>query len=124
MNQDITSKEIENFFKNCRVEDIHQKLNNVEWKEMDNIYKRGSRLIDIIAVSPGLIEVVEGCVLLEINNIVISDHRSYIIDLNLQRYFDKTFSEWDAINKSTLNPSRRLHREKFIEILDDQLQIF
>jgi len=72
---------------------------------MDNMHKRGSRPIDTIAVSPGLIDILEEYVLLEINDIVILDYRSYIIDLNLQRYFDNTFSKWDAINKSTLNPS-------------------
>ena len=54
INQDITSKEIERFFNKCEVEDIHYKFNNIACKEIDNIYKRGSRPIDTIVATTGI----------------------------------------------------------------------
>ena len=60
---------------------------------MNNTHNRDSSPIDNIAVSLGLIKVVKGHVLLETNDILISDYRSYMIDLNFQRYFDETFSK-------------------------------
>ena len=57
----------------------------------------------------------------ECNDIILTDHRSYIIDLNLEAYFDQHLSEWDQINHSILNPSRRSHREKFYMSLHTQL---
>ena len=43
------------------------------------------------------------------------DHRSYLIDTNLEQYFDKEFLGWNKINKEMINPNKRTHREKFKE---------
>ena len=67
---------------------------------------------------------IEGYKLIETNEIVISDYYTYIIDVNLNEYFKEYFSQWDKINKSPLNLSRRLHYKKFIEELEKQIDIF
>jgi len=41
---------------------------------MDNIYKIRSRLINTITISLGIIEYIEGCALLELDKIVLSDY--------------------------------------------------
>ena len=60
---------------------------------MDNMYKRGSRPIDTIIAAIGIIQVIIGCKLIEINEIVILDHCTYIIDVNLNKYFEEYFSQ-------------------------------
>ena len=47
--------------------------------------------------------------LLETNEIVISDHRSYSFYINFEEYFSETFSTWDKINKRQLDPEKRSH---------------
>ena len=53
---------------------------------------RGSKLIDSIVAIPRTLEVVEGCKSLESNDIVITVHRGYIININFKSYFEENFS--------------------------------
>ena len=42
----------------------------------------------------------------------------------MEEYFDVEFSQWDNINRVMLNPSKRSHRETFVEVLEEQLNIY
>ena len=74
------------------------------------------------SVSHGMLEHIEGCRLLECKEIILTDHRSYLMYLNLEDYFQDQMSSWDEINKVMLNPSRKSHREKFVQSIEDQLE--
>ena len=91
---------------------------------MDRTHKSGSKPIDSFAVSAGILEYIEGCMLLEYNDIFEIDHRGYMVDVALDEYFELEFSSWDHINKVILNPARCSYREKFAEKLEDQLNIY
>ena len=52
----------------------------------------GIKVIGTIAASYSLIEYVKGCKLLEYNEIMVSDHRVHVIDMNLEDYFNKQLS--------------------------------
>jgi len=54
----------------------------------------------------------------------MSDYRAYLIDFNLEEYFQEEFSTWNNINKSILNPSRKSHRAIFLEELEQQLNTY
>jgi len=43
-------------------------------------------------VSSRVIELIEGVKLLDNNAIVMTDHRAYLMDFNLQEYFQDQFS--------------------------------
>ena len=81
----------------------------------------GSNPIDLIAVSEGLIDFVEGSKLIPHNEIVWSNHRAYIIDINLEDYFNKEMSSWDNINYVNLDPAKKSHRLTFLVELEEQL---
>ena len=66
---------------------------------------------------------VEGSKLCETNEILDTDHWGYVIDINLNDYFEEEFSTWDTINKSTLDPEKCTHREKFGQLIDENLDI-
>ena len=51
---------------------------------MDPTHKRGLRPIDIIAALSNVIECIEGYQLLEVNEIIISKHKSYLVDINFK----------------------------------------
>ena len=53
----------------------------------------------------------------EINEILDTNHHGYVVDIDLKEYFDQEFSSWDQINKSLLDLEKRLHREKFKELI-------
>ena len=63
----------------------------------------------------------EGSKLFEINEVINIDHRSYIIDINFESYFEEEFAEWDKINKSALDLGRSTHRQKYGEYADELL---
>ena len=71
---------------------------------MDKTYIGRSTLINSIVASPGLLEYVEGLKLMNNNDIILSDYRRYIVDINFKVYFNEWLSQWDKINKVVLNP--------------------
>ena len=123
-NQSIGDKEVRQFYAEIGICDIHHKINNIPYEKLDKTYKHGSSIIDSITASSRIMQYIEGCKLLEYNEIVESDHRVYMIDITIDEYFQAEFSEWDNINKVMLNPARRSHRERFIKSLGEQLNLY
>jgi len=123
-NQYIQSKEIQSFFNRLGLQDIHSKQNHIIIDELDNTNIKGSKPIDSIAVTDRILEYIEGSALLHHNEIVPSDHRSYLVDFNAKEYFNVNISKWQEINHVKLNPSRRSYREMFADELEAQLEIY
>jgi len=67
-------------------------FNKINFNQMDNIYHKGSVPIDSITVSPNLIECVKEYRLFETDELIIIDHHSCIINLNLEQYFREYLS--------------------------------
>ena len=74
------------------VRDVYQYFNMLELQEIDHTYCDRAKYINSLAVSDRIIPFLEGLALYEINEIMRSDHRSYVIDLNLEVYFEEQFS--------------------------------
>jgi len=56
--------------------------------QIDPTQIRGLKYIDGIFITEGVIEVIEESKLVEINNIVITDYRGYMFDMNIKSYFE------------------------------------
>ena len=56
---------------------------------MDHIYHNGTKCINSLTVSDGIIPFLEGLALFEISKTMRSDYRAYVIDLNLEAYFEE-----------------------------------
>ena len=123
-NQYLNDNEIKQFHEALEVHEIHPIVNAVPIHSIGKTYKNRSKPIDSIAATSGLIEYVDGYKLLGYNDVVESDHRSYMIEIAIEDYFNEQLSEWDSINKVVLNPVKRSHRKWFIEELENQLQIY
>ena len=123
LNQDVRSTEIQWFFNEIGLSDIHSRINKIEFENMSSANKNGSKPIDTIAATEGIIEHVDGCKLFSHAEVVISDHRPCVIDVNLEEYFNECFSSWDQIDSVKLNPSRRSHKDKFCEALEEQTDV-
>ena len=104
-NQGISEKAVRQFYAEIGVTDVHSKINNVMIIQLDKTYKRGSRAIDSIAASSGIMEYIEGSKLVDYSEIVESDHRGYVIDVAMEEYFEIEFSQWNTIDRVMLNPS-------------------
>ena len=71
---------------------MYYEANRILLNEIDNTHITGSKLINSIAVLNNLIEYIEGCKLIKAREILIDNYRLYIIDLNLERYFNEQMS--------------------------------
>ena len=58
-------------------------------EELDKMNIKGLSPIDSITTLEGVIEYVEDCKFLNINEIVCSDYRAYLININLEEYFEE-----------------------------------
>ena len=95
MNQDIALVEIYEFYTKLRVKDVNQRFNYIRVKDLSKTHRRGSKCIDSIVASPNIFECIEGSKLLEINEVLDTDYRLYLIDINLEYYIEEKFVYWD-----------------------------
>jgi len=75
INQDVYSKEIESFLIANSLFNIHQFINETEQEDKTSAYLYGSKTIDLIAASSRLISFIDGCQLVDFNEIILTDHR-------------------------------------------------
>lgn len=54
-----------------------------------------------------------GCEMVNFSAIVVTDHREFLIDIDINTYFNVTISEFNEILKIKLNPNRLSHKTKF-----------
>ena len=123
-NQDLNDNDVRKFHNAINVHEIHPIINDVQINQIGKTYKNGSKPINSIAATSGILEFIDGCELLGYNEVVETDHRSYVIDISLEEYFNDEISEWDNIDRVMLNPARRSHRENFFQELENQLNIY
>ena len=99
------------------IKDMYTTVNNTYYP-LDSTYTNESKIIDSTAMTVNLLDFVEGSILIETNEIITSNHRGYIIDMNLEDYFNKTLIIINKINHQILNLSRKSYKEKFNEKLE------
>ena len=87
LNQDTESREIQNFLVENGLIDTYQYVNNIAKGQYDKIYSRGSKYIDIVTITHRLMSYVRGCKLIETDEIIPSDHRGYLIDVNIKNVY-------------------------------------
>ena len=100
---------------------MHSRINYAPLNKLDKTCICGSNAIDSVAVLEGLMDFIEGSLLVSDNEIVNTDNRVCVIDINLEDYFNEEFSYWNAANNVILDPSKKSHRIKFLEELENLL---
>ena len=78
-------------------------------EKRDGAFKCVSKLSDVVLVTEGTLEILEGFEFIECHDVVDSDHRGFSIDLNLEVHFDEDFSMKNEREQRFLNPSKRSH---------------
>ena len=94
--------------------------------DYDNTHKQGSKYINIAAVFHGLLEYEKGCKLIEFKKTINSNHRGYLINLDIVEYFDHSNSIHNKTNNIMLNLSKKSYRKKFVQTIEkyiDRLNI-
>ena len=81
-------------------------------------YYHGSKCIDCVLATEGMLSKVKGCELTECSKIVESDHRGCLIDVDFAEKFSEEFVEDEERMERNLNPKKKTHREKIAEKCD------
>jgi len=58
---------------------------------------------------------VESVKMTNCSEIVMTDHQGYIIDIDINEYFNTKTEKLDEIDHSKLNSTRKSHRKRFVE---------
>ena len=99
---DFNEDENANNFQEFMVEmGLYEVFSEIHWVNENNrhgTFEHGRSFIDCALVSEGMMNTVEGINPIEWNKIVDSDHRSYLIHLNLEMYFAEEFNNKQALN--------------------------
>jgi len=111
-------KTIRDFFIIKGLFDIHGIVNIKVNKKWESTYCYGSKCINTIAAIAGIINYVDGCTIIECNELIITNHREYLVDVNLERYFDSNEFEIDKNDSSKLDSRWAIYKLKFIEIVE------
>jgi len=121
MNQDVTKERIRRFMRETGVEEVHQECNPQFEIPRDATHKKGKTQIDAVFATTAVLNCINECKIVDYNEIIMSDHRGFIFDLNARKYFNMTHSEYDEKSNRLINPNNRKHREKFNQKLKDYI---
>lgn len=73
-------------------------------------------------MSTGLLGFIKGCKLTNFKEVVMTDYCGYIINLNINNYFNINTSIFDTRDYDKLDLTRRFHREKFINYIKKMVE--
>ena len=113
-NEDIESEEVEGFVIRNGLTDMfwHVRKDNMDARE--NTQRRGKKCIDSISVSEGLLPYIEGCEMTNYSEIIVTDHRGFVVDIDINAYLHIKISTFDEMDAVSLNPRRLSHKKKFV----------
>ena len=66
-------------------------------------------------------EIINSCVLLDFEELIISNYQEFIVDLDLEEYFNTIPSYYDEVDYSKLDSSRKSYRIKFCDVLEVEI---
>ena len=121
MNECVDNPSILNFMSENRLINIHKHKNQIKHKESDNTYKYGSKCIDVVMCTYGIIDYISGCQLTECDKVIINDHRGYLVDIEIERYCETTISDYDKLNRTVLKHTRKSHVQQFNDKVNELL---
>ena len=82
-NQETCGDKTQQFYCEIGVQDVLSGHEGIPYDDIDVKFKRGSRCIDSIAVSEGIMPFVEGFEVIDWDENILKDHRGHAIELNL-----------------------------------------
>ena len=121
VNENAESTVISNFMLSNELINIHKQINMVETGELDKTFKYGSKCIDVALCTYGLIDYIEGCQLTECDEILMNDHRGYVLDINVERFCSCGVNKYDRPNRTLLDNARKQHVHTFNEKVDEMM---
>jgi hypothetical protein len=112
-NEHVENKTILQFIKENGLVNVHKHVNNIDGNELDNTYKYGMKCIDAVFCTYGLIEFISGSQMVECDEIIMNDHRGYLIDIEIERYCQCKPNTYNKPRHTILDNAKKSHVAKF-----------
>ena len=81
-------------------------------------------MIDLCAMATRLIDYVDGCKIIDFTEFIITNHRGFIVNFNLEEYFKVIQHKVDSFNGSELNSRKVIYKSKFCERAEELIESF
>ena len=102
-NKSVDSEGIQQFLIRNGLMEVHTVLNGDYHRKKDSTHKKGKNMINFIAASTTMIEYIDSSLITNYNEILIIDHREFIIDIQLEEYLMIEENTVDKLDTSKLN---------------------
>ena len=86
INQDINHHQIQKFMRENRLYEIYQEITNNESSDRDNTYKNGRNQIDAVFGTEQIVRVTRGSKIVDFDEIIITDHRGFMFNIDINKY--------------------------------------
>ena len=103
LNKNIESNIIQGFIIEHRLVEVHTFISGKYEISRDNRYINGSKCINTVLATTGLIELLDRYRLTDFNNILFTDHRRYIVYIVLEDYFNTSRNYINKLEVNQLN---------------------
>ena len=120
-NKNIESNAIESFMIMDRLTNLFGYIHEGDAEDRERTHKRGNTYVDSISVTDGLLPYIVGCEMTNFNEIVVSDHRRFMIDIDLNTYLCVGTSDFNKISIVILNLRRLIYKNKFVKKAEEMI---
>ena len=121
LNEDIESKEVKRFSIERGLFDIYGIINTDNNSKRESIYLYRSKCIDTITTTTELLQCVDGYKIVEYNKVILTNHMGYMVDFNLEWYFECKNFNLDQVDSLKLDSKRASHKVLFIEKVEEYI---
>ena len=106
-NESTRSENIKSFMNETEIYDVFTETNVVETDKKEATYQHGIKCVNHVLATDGTLRKVKECELTECSEIVESDHRGCLTDVDFAEYFSEEFVGDEERAESNLNPNRK-----------------
>ena len=121
MNQDIASNQMQHFIRENGLCVLHQEMNDTDESERDRTFKNRQNQTDVMLGTKSILQATRGSKLIDFDEIIITDQRGFIFDIDINEYFKITASKCDKSEIRKLNPTNRKHQAQFKDTLEKHI---
>ena len=98
---------------------VHAFMNTDYNNNWDSTCTRGKKCINLVVATIGLLLFIDRSKMINYSEILLSDYRGHIIDIEVEDYFQMISFEIDKVDNSRLNSRKLLHKTKFVEKVEE-----
>lgn len=123
LNSTLHEDDIQEFYNCTGLYDVFSYDHNINEDDRETTFIQGVHCIDTLAMTNSIVLYDEVSIILNFNEVVVTDHRAIMADLNINANFQAEISEFDSRSFNCFNPRRKSHHDRFCEKVKELVNI-